>query len=417
VRRKKEQGTATEDFAMTILAGRAVGWTRTILLRVPAGAAVLFAAAVPAEAAAQSGEEATSPPKIQWNSPFPRVAFDVTKGRPAVQVRVNGAGPFTLLLDTMNPDSTLDDDLVRLLRLKPAPGYEAGENDDPKWWTPEVARVESLDMGGGVITDFDVVVSDYDLLAGGEREFDGTVSLSLFADCLLTIDFPRQYLTLKRGKLPAAANSDVLDYTSQRGLFIIPLSFGETVVRVAIDAGIEDAFVLDEGLRRSVPLRADPTARKQSVVGGQENPPQAYFDGIVRFGRHTLVEPPVTFRSGGSSVGQRILRHFSLTIDQRNHRLRFVRPGRGPITFDPPSKFGLVFENKRGLVIVTLVVPGSPASRRAVKPGDIVLEIEGRTAREYEVLELRELLQVSSIITLKLDRDGFPLLIVLDAER
>ncbi len=61
------------------------------------------------------------------------------------------------------------------------------------------------------------------------------------------------------------------------------------------------------------------------------------LDGTVRFGGHRLENPVLMTndRFNDANVGVGFLRHFRLTFDQRNARLRMTRLGEGPIDLSP----------------------------------------------------------------------------------
>ncbi len=368
---------------------------------------------------AEPGKAASKKPaRTEVSTPTVDVPFDITADRPVIDVRVNGSGPHRFAIETAATGSTLDDDIARTLRMKPADESSGVGATQAAWRIPEVVRVELLEIHGAAFTDFDAAVRDYDTLASYHRRYDGSLGFSVFADCLLTIDYLRHRVKLKQTQLPPANGRDILDYKLKHGVPVIPLSFGETSVDVTIDTGSVEAFVLPESVRDKIkPASNKSTAEPVSTADTEGQSEQTRIEGTVRLGQHLLVEPPVRFHGNRPVMGQVILHHFSVTFDQKNRRVRFTRRARGPIIFETPSKFGLVLETLMQGVNIKDVMPGSPAARIGLTVRDKILRINGWPAADYDAHELRTLLHESTNIVLHVDREGFPLLLSLDAER
>lgn len=371
-------------------------------------AAVLFGLTGTAVASETEDGVQTKPGRTELRTPRVSVPFDVTADRPVVEIMVNGGGPYRLAIETAGKGATLDNDVVRELRMHPAGASAPQETKREAWRMPRVARVELLEMNGAVFADFPAMVREYDSASRSRRPYDGTLGLSVFADCLFTVDYRRQRLLFKQTQLPPSNGRDVLDYTDRQGLPVIRLLFGDLPVDLTIDTSSVEAFVLAESLKGKIELAPE----WETDLGGD----QAHVSGTVRLGKHMLVEPPVRFRGSSSLVGQNVLHFFSVTFDQKNHRVRFRRADNSLITFDSASKFGLVFERFEGRVKLKDVVPGSPAARVGLRVGEIVLKIEGRRAYEYDAYELRKLQQESTVILMTVGNWRLPMLVRLEAQ-
>ena len=62
------------------------------------------------------------------------------------------------------------------------------------------------------------------------------------------------------------------------------------------------------------------------------------------------------------------------------------------------------------------VIPGSPADRIALRAGDKILEVNSKPASDYDQGSLTRILASTNIITMKVVRDGVPLLIRLEKD-
>jgi len=76
---------------------------------------------------------------------------------------------------------------------------------------------------------------------------------------------------------------------------------------------------------------------------------------------------------------------------------------------DPgPADVGIFLSKRLGYVTVVAVLPGSPAEKAGVKPGDLIDEVEGVPTRQYSVVQLERLMagQPDSTLKLTLVREG-----------
>ncbi|UCC29822.1 MAG: aspartyl protease family protein [Phycisphaerales bacterium] len=364
------------------------------------------------------GEEAgervrARPTRTELLSPVVEARLDLGSGQPVVEVTINGKGSFKLVLDTGAKATKLDDDVVKSLGLRLVRKTEIHEAPGATPTVFEVVGIDSLTLGGAVFRDFEATVLDYDEIFGGKRRYDGVLGYPVFADCLLTLDYPREHVVLKQGELPAADGREILSYEERDGLAGIPVVISRIPVKIIVDSGMAGAIALAERLEDGVTLALQPA--KRSDIASQLNIREARLSGTLRLGRHRLIEPPVYFFGTGSAVGHKVLRNFVVTLDQKNGRVRLARQGSDPIIFGLKPKFGLTIGRRRGGLVITYIVPGSRADE-ILRVGDGVLSIEGRRASEFDEHSLATLFAESDVIAMQIDRGGRTLLLTLKAE-
>jgi len=348
--------------------------------------------------AGEPGEGLSSTPQsIDWTVTSGTVPFDITFDKPAFLARVNGTGPYLFLLDTSISGATLDDNIVRRASVK---SREAGSS--------EIGHIGELNIGGVNLKGLDVAVYDWDLAEHGYRRFDGTLGLSVFKHCLLSLDYPNLKISLTQGHLAPADGLQILDYKEVDGLAAIPLGFGETQVNMLIDTGSVEAIMLNESLRDKIAL-ADPA---DSSVDSEPVPAR----GNIRLGGFGFVEPPTRFHDQQSAIGQLALYHFDITLDQKNRRVRFLRKQDTYITFGGHSKFGLIVERRGKTLQIKHIVPGTPACRRGLHIGDILEGINRQYSADYDEQALQRAFDESDRLLIHVARDGHHLIFKLDAE-
>ena len=278
--------------------------------------AVLAAIVLPAGAAAQ-----------------PRVVADVPMEfygtRPAVEVMVNGKGPYLFLIDTgASGQARADASLVKELGLA------------------SVGEAQADDRSGGQGARLDEVRLDYITLAGvrfdGVQAFSrnyntstylpkisGILGLGLFEPYLLTLDYPGRRVRLEIGELPPADGKTVLPFEREDALAYIRVQVGDEPVKAVIDSGNVRGFDMPSEAIRRQPLASYPSLiGKGASANGEQDLKQVELADEVRIGMHRITPAVVTFSDSfeDTNLGSTWMRSFVVTLDQKTKRVRFVRP-------------------------------------------------------------------------------------------
>ena len=89
-----------------------------------------------------------------------------------------------------------------------------------------------------------------------------------------------------------------------------------------------------------------------------------------------------------------------LTPEQYQDYLQHPDPG--------PADVGIFISKRMGYATVVAVLPGSPAEKADVKPGDLIDEVDGAPTRQFSVLQLERLMagQPNSSVKLTLVREA-----------
>lgn len=346
------------------------------------------------------------PEKIQFPPPAATARLDSSAGVPVVSVTINEHLTLKVRIDTGSYATRFDKHVVRRLGLGPV---ESG-----------YVRIESLGLAGAVFSGVKVKVVEPDPKpidpAEGVRKYSGSLGLSLFADCLLSLDFPRSQLSIRRGDLPAADGQSILDYKNSGGLVTFPLSVGGVSTDFILDTGSPQAFTLAKSLRDKVKVGPRSTlAPKKETYFTDIDLAAPTLSGTVSIGSHRLIECPATFHDGASILGSKVLKHFLVTIDQKNRRVLIGRNRKAPIKMSARSRFGLVFERRGHALIVAHVFPGSNAEASVIKEGDSVIELGHRKVLDLSNKALRRMLREAEYLVFKIDYAGAHLLVGLDA--
>lgn len=163
--------------------------------------ATLFCATVwwaPASADTGSGEKGSTQ-KTKLPKEIVSVPMDNWGGRPVVQARINGQGPFKLLIDTGTTSAAiLSDSLIKKVGISvagPAPSLGAIGEDDH-------VTVEAITIGEAEFSNVRARRADFSgFMPPGPSAPEGILGLPLVNDCLFTLDYPNSKILLESGEM------------------------------------------------------------------------------------------------------------------------------------------------------------------------------------------------------------------------
>jgi hypothetical protein len=274
---------------------------------------------------AQQARSADSGPKLPVEIPL-----RMEGGMPAIELMVNGQGPFLFGIDTgAQGGSRIDTSLVEKLKLKSSGQIQATDGSGRNPQTVETFKLDSVALGDLRFTG----------VMAGARNFknsprpvkvDGILGLSVFSEYLVTLDFPGKLLRIARGELPKADGAEVLAYKNERGVPLVEMSVGTTKINAHLDSGnMIGEFVLPTAFVEKLTQASEPkvVGRARSASGDMEIK-QVQIKETLRLGRHEFPDATITFPALGDigNVGAKTLNQFALTFDQQHQRVRLTRP-------------------------------------------------------------------------------------------
>lgn len=271
-----------------------------------------------------------APPRhveLKHPATIPLVASGVGGGPdiPVIEVFVNGKGPFRFGVETGAGFTAL------------SPGFAAAQGL-PRIGGPDDAplfRIDSVTMPGAAFHTLGATE-----LPRGPTGVDGILGLPFFETLLLTIDYPRREVRLERGALPAANGKDILPLTRAGPFWALPVEVAGLRSRAVLDTRSMGSLGVAPATADSLRFVAPPV-----VVGmargagfGPTEVKAGQLDGDITIGHYRITRPTIGVRALPSwfpqeaTLGARVLRHFAVTLDQANARLRLTRDGETTLT-------------------------------------------------------------------------------------
>jgi predicted aspartyl protease len=259
---------------------------------------------------------------------------------PAIEVMVNGKGPFLFAIDT-GAQGTLriDTSLVETLGLKKNGEIRAGDGSGQNLRALDTVGVDSVKIGGLEFTKLTAIIRNYNN-SPGDTHIDGILGFGLFADHLLTLDYPGKRVRIEKGELAVANGKDILSFDSSREIPIVELLVGEQKVRAHIDSGnMAGGFILPAAVVEKAKLASEAVVvGRAKTVSNEIEIKQAKLKDPIRLGEFEFPEPTVVFPSlSDANIGSGILREFAIAFDQKNKRIKLQRTKQAKENLSQPS--------------------------------------------------------------------------------
>ncbi len=253
------------------------------------------------------------------------VPFRIFDGRIYVEARVNDEGPFRFAVDTgASGMGRADASLVSALKLAVTGVSET--SDAVASARVDTVRLASIELGGMIRRDLEVMTRDYSSRMAPDAAFAGILGREFFADGLLVIDYPRQRLSFTRHAALKPGAPGVLGYSRA---FRVPVTIGAVTTQGNLDTGANVAFVVPQPLFEQLGGGAIEAAGEGKLTNTTVKTGSATLHGPFRIGGATLadVRVRVSEKYPELLVGAHALQHFALLIDQRSSSIALCPPG------------------------------------------------------------------------------------------
>jgi hypothetical protein len=262
-------------------------------------------------------------------SPAVEVPMRFRGTMPAVEVMVNGQGPFLFAIDTgAQGMARVDSSLIEKLKLATVGQVRASDASGANVRTLDVVELDSIVLGGTEFKGVRAASRNYNTSPDNPK-IDGILAFNLFSDYLLTLDFPARRVRLERGELPKADGMEILSFENPQGVPVVVLSVADYKINAHIDSGNEiGGFMLPTSLVEKLTFAYTPlTIGTARTISSAVEVKEARLKESIRLGRFEFAEPTIVFPalSDDANISAKVLSEFSLTFDQKNKRLRLKR--------------------------------------------------------------------------------------------
>jgi predicted aspartyl protease len=265
--------------------------------------------------------------------------------------------------------------------------------------------VERMQIGGVTFRDFPMAVA----VENGPLRvpFPGELlGLSLFQDCLLTLDFPHN--TMRIEPAPAEAPTGGICGRVTNGLMYIPVRFGREQSWAMVDTGDTGLIAVSSELASRLQFVQPPveTGWASSLSSDSYRIRKGRLAGDVTIGGHVFHQPIVQITDGHTSIGTEALTPFLVKISPRHQWMSLEAPdGDQRIIETPPLwSFSLCVDVTGDRCMIADVLPESEAARSGLRAGDVVVKVNDGPWSEAMDTLLVELKADTPAVTLTVDR-------------
>ena len=293
-------------------------------------------------------------------------------GGPVIEGRIDGQGPFRLVVDTGAELSLLTRRAAARLGLKPRGAMRFRAFDAGASASVPIVSVGSLQAGDFRASTFDAAIAD--LTAPPAASIDGVIGLGLLHDVLLVVDGPAGRVSIRRGRLGDAA---VPLLPSDDLTLRIPVDLAGTACPCVLDTGSGSLLSLDDDTMSSLVAEPRPVAWGMGLDGAVRREMSGRIAGDVHVGPVLLTAPIASAGARRCTLGAAFFDAVVTTFDQRSRRVLIERPERTPIRSPPMRARGFFPAWRCGRHVVADVLPGSPAERAGLEPGATIVMLDG----------------------------------------
>lgn len=330
--------------------------------------------------------------------------FEVIDNRVFVEVRLNGVGPFHLILDTGAGGFSIAGHVAQRLGLQVE---DAGEGTGVGEKTVRSGRAQILQAELGPLRfeniEASVFPGDDSKNVFGKQAMDGVVGLEVFERVIVKHDYVHKVLTFT---LPEAfqyrGSGTVVHFERTRFIPVVDAELDGVRGKFGIDTGARSSLLAYTPFVDQNHLQEKYHARLEGVTGWGFGGPvrsllararELRIDGIAV---HDLVIRLSTQRAGLTTssamaglIGPDVLSQFDVTFDYPHNRLIFEK-NKNYGRRDSYDRSGMWMGQEGEHFTVVDVIAGGPAAEAGIQTGETILAINGVSTAKLVLPDVRE---------------------------
>jgi hypothetical protein len=346
------------------------------------------------------------------------IPFELVDNHVALNVTLNGKGPFRFLFDS-GGSNIVDSDIAKQLRLGSS-GNATSSGVGAATEAVQFATVDALGVGEATLRDqvFAVAPVHAGFGISSGKPVDGLIGFEVLARFRTTFDYAKNQVVLRTP--PAVSPGTIV---SPAGT-VVPLTFnGQHPMIACVIAGVPTSCVLDTGSRLALSVLSPFLAAHPAVVPAGATALGANGFGVGgaslgRLGRTTLqiagytipdIVADLSAQTRGSfadpfyggNVGAGVLKRFTVTFDYANQTVTFV-PNAAFAERETYDRSGMFLITQGGKIVIADVRPGTPAAQAGLVRGDVITTVAGKKTAALGLAAIRDQFRAAAGTTVQL---------------
>lgn len=258
------------------------------------------------------------------------VPLGLSSGRPSIEIRIDGRGPYRLLFDTGSGAGLIvDRELAAELSLETTGTRRIGDPNTPDAIEAQLMKADRVDVGRLALRDVEVISWKREAMGTVDAP-RGVVGLGLFGSRLVTLDYPHGKLIVETGELPEPDGRTILAASFDDGIPSLTIDVAGIPFRAHLDSGSTGFLGLPLDAASKLPLETPPfEVGRGRTASGDYAVSEARLRGSVHLGSLVIERPKLHFMNlPSANLGSDLLRSLVVTVDRKNARVRLVSSGK-----------------------------------------------------------------------------------------
>lgn len=271
------------------------------------------------------------------------VPFDLYHNSILVKVKVDGQGPFNMLLDTGVNPSVIDRRTAKALGVKMSAQGEPGSGTGSDVNLAYECSLPKVEIGPLEATNVEALAMNLSKTSAAlGKPLQGVLGYSLFKGRVVQFDYPKRvarFYPSNPSPQPASSNDTTLSFTYQDDILLGGITVNGKNVIATLDTGCNGSFQLTPkaiaqlGLEKE--LREAEVSHSTGFNGQAEN--RKGKVSRITVGSISMDKPEVVFFNKGSGyddvawglrIGNAFLKDFVVTVDYQNDKITLERATR-----------------------------------------------------------------------------------------